>query len=64
MHYTVVFVGDDKLPTENEWALVFTPVRTYAFIKESCVCAALLSEVWAAFMEALAGMDVGHRLSA
>lgn len=46
IRYEVVFVGDDDLPTTQDWAIVRTRNETYLFIKESRVTAAVLTRVW------------------
>lgn len=44
--YEVVYVGDDDLPANQEWAIVETGAETFLFIKESEVSSELLTRIW------------------
>lgn len=47
--YAVVFVGEDELPCDHDWALIRTGSDVVLVVKESRVTPCVLEEAWTAF---------------
>lgn len=50
MKFEVVFIGENELPEQQDWALVRCATTFYAFIKRTRLTADLLACAWAAFV--------------
>lgn len=63
MRYEVVYVTDQDLPANQQWAIVRTSTEVFLFMKESAVSADLLTHIWRSWQRMDGSSELRNRLA-